>query len=417
MGGSDISFQIIMEDGLYSQLDEVIEANFEDECQLLGKLVDTGSKNEGICNCTTELEVSKKIKEVLTDSGMKVKCLRVKRGRPNVVAESMEGGRRSLIMLAHMDTAPLVQDGSEKSVIRNGNIYGPGVWDMKASIAAYLFALKAIRTTNIRLRGKLVMAFVVDGKNERPSKIGLSYLIRKGIPGKAAILAKPGTERIAIGHRGGYRFKVKTYGEAVKTGGLTWEKKARGRNAIADMAKIIVALDNLELPYKPAKGFPQRKPVVTFPVKIMGGSSAELVPDVCEAWGDVRLMPGNTDKQVKLLITEKLDKLKLGTWEIEDILFVPSMEIEKHEPVVQALYKSSLEVIGRKPKIEGCGMWNDAWMLSARGVPCIAGFGPDGGVDINRDGVGEWVNLDSLKQITKIYARTIVGYLGAEIKN
>jgi acetylornithine deacetylase/succinyl-diaminopimelate desuccinylase-like protein len=128
-------------------------------------------------------------------------------------------------------------------------------------------------------------------------------------------------------------------------------------------------------------------------------------------------MPGNTDRQVKLLISEKLDKLKLGKYELEDVLFVPSMEIEKHEPVVQALFKSTIEVTGKRPKIEGCGLWNDAWMLTERGIPCVAGFGPDGGVDIDPNGVGEWVSLESLKEITKIYARTIVGYLGGEVKN
>jgi len=95
-------------------------------------------------------------------------------------------------------------------------------------------------------------------------------------------------------------------------------------------------------------------------------------------------------------------------WELEDLLFVPSMEIERSEGLVQVMAEQAKEVLGKQPKLEGCGPWNDAWMLTSKDVPCIAGFGPDGGEGPE----GEWVDLDSLKKVTQIYARVIVEYLG-----
>jgi len=54
-------------------------------------------------------------------------------------------------------------------------------------------------------------------------------------------------------------------------------------------------------------------------VKIRGGAAATMVPERCVAYGDVRLMPGNSDKQVKMLIREKLLTMTDLKYEIEDI--------------------------------------------------------------------------------------------------
>jgi len=48
-------------------------------------------------------------------------------------------------------------------------------------------------------------------------------------------------------------------------------------------------------------------------------------------------------------------------------------------------------------------------MLTQSDTPCLAGFGPDGQAE--EDAV-EWVDLDSLKQVTQIITRWILVYLG-----
>lgn len=47
-------------------------------------------------------------------------------------------------------------------------------------------------------------------------------------------------------------------------------------------------------------------------------------------------------------------------------------------------------------------------MLVNKDVPCVAGFGPDGGEEDDT----EWVDLESLKKVTAVYARAIIEYLG-----
>ena len=174
------------------------------------------------------------------------------------------------------------------------------------------------------------------------------------------------------------------------------------------MAKAISALLSLEIPFKPARAFPGRIPVFTFPTKISGGTSINMVPDRCVAYGDVRLMPGNSDAQVKLWIREKLGALGID-YEIEDLLFVPSVEIDPKEEIVEVIQREVEAVMDLKPRLEGIGPWNDAWMLAKRDIPTVCQMPLLGG---GAHGADEWVDLKSLRQLTEVLARVAVGYLG-----
>lgn len=401
---------------LGQDIENKIKENFDEQVKFLASLVQANSINPGSSaprNLDVETGVAKLIREKLLSMKVPVRYLRARSGRPNLVAvEGPQRARKSLLLVGHMDTAPLSGKtlAPFSGLVRNGRMYGMGVLDMKASLSAYVFALKTIKDLGGKLDGKLRFAFTADGKAERPSKWGLSYLLSKGLRAKAALLGKPGTDKIAIGHRGGYRFMLTTRGEAVNTGRKVWERGKVGKNAILDMMKATKLLGDFELPFKQARAFPGRKPVFTFPTKIMGGTSVDVVPDTCVAWGDVRLMPGNTDLQVKLWMEDRLSTAPEIKWEIEDLLFVPSMELDRSELIVQALYEQT-KAVGMETKLEGCGPWNEAWMLTSKDIPCIAGFGPDGGEE---EMEGEWVDLESLKKVTTVYCRLILAWLGAD---
>lgn len=398
---------------LAQQITARVEKNFKQQTKFLTTLVKSRSVNPGPDagrKALVETEVARILRHELKTLGVKTRYWRLRSGRPNLVGVwGPQRARKSLLWVGHMDTAMQPENSVKVAgVVRGGRIFGPGVLDMKSSLSMYIFALRALKELDLNMAGKLRLAFVADGKSELPSKFGLAYILNKGLRAKTAILAKPGLEKIAIGHRGGYRFLLTTFGEAVNTGRRDWERGKRGRNAVWEMIRATQALGSFDLPFKAARAFPGRLPVFTFPVKIKGGTAIDVVPDKCQAWGDVRLMPGNTDTQVKLWIQDKLSQVDRLNWEVEDLLFVPSMEIDKNEPVVQALVQAARNVLGKVPKIEGCGPWNDAWMLTRRDIPCVAGFGPDGG----DDGDGEWVDLESLKKATIIYAQAAVSYLG-----
>ena len=61
-----------------------------------------------------------------------------------------------------------------------------------------------------------------------------------------------------------------------------------------------------------------------------------------------------------------------------------------------------------QPLLEGAGPACDGWMFITKGIPTVCGYGVTcGGVH----GADEWVNIESLKRVTEIYALTIIHYL------
>lgn len=403
---------------LAKNISTAVDKNFDSQVKFLGRLVKTPSVNpftpeNDSLDQPVELPVANLIFNRLKALGFAPKKVGASSKRPNVVCSvGPRRYRKSLILNGHMDT---VQPSGNSKVnpfagtVRKNRLYGVGALDMKGSLSAYVYALKAISDLGINLDGKLTLAFVVDEESGACSQWGTRYLINKGVKAKAAIVGEPGDHTVAIGHRGGYRFKLTTYGQGIHTGLSLWEKKKMGRNAIVDMMTVVRTLQKMEIPFKPAKVFPGRKPVFTFPTRIEGGRSINEVPDRCEAYGDVRLMPGNSSSQVKIWIRDRLSRYPDIKYEVTDLLFVPAVEIDAKEDVVVSLATNAQEVIGDKPQVRGVGPWNCAWMYITRDIPAVGGFGPAGD---NTHQTDEWVSLESLKQVTEVYARTIIDYLG-----
>ena len=402
---------------LDKKLDNFLEENFEEACSFLQKLVQTNSSNPSTPENSQpddpiELGVAQKINEKLSKIGFNPSFKGVSKERPNVVCEIGNSKGPSLILNGHMDTVIPSENYSFDPFsgrIKDGKLYGVGSADMKASLVSFIYVAKAIKSLGLDLNGKLTLTFVVDEEPGGCSDYGTKFLLKNGLSGDGAIVAEPGINKIAIGHRGGYRFKMTTFGESVHTGISDWEKKKRGENAIEAMAEAIEALRGLEIDFNPSSTFPGNKPVFTFPTKIKGGSAINIVPEKCEAYGDVRLLPGSNGGDVRKKMENKLDKKNIK-YKIEDITSVPAIETSPKKRIVKTLSKNYREVVDKKPVKKGCGPWNDGWMFHERNIPVICGFGPSGE---NIHSADEFVYLDSFKKATKIYLKTVIDYLEA----
>lgn len=334
--------------------------------------------------------------------------------RPNVLSTlpGWVSSGKTLILTTHMDTvAP--SDGYTRdpwdAQIENGRLYGLGAADAKAQIAIFVYATHALRCAGIKLPGNLTLAFVVDEEPGACSPFGTHYLLdQQLLHGDAVIVGEPGNDKIAIAHRGLYRFRLQTHGEATHVGLKDWEQGTRGHNAILDMARVAVALSSCALPEVHSVVFPNRKSVFTFPTIIRGGQGMNMVPDSCEAYGDIRLLPGISGNEMRRLIEEQLQELSIKSYQLDDLVSIPAVETDRSAEIVQALLSAVESVTGVKPRMEGVGPACDGWMFNTRGIPTIFGYGVTcGGVH----GADEWVDLASLRTVTEVYARTIMHYL------
>lgn len=362
-----------------------------------------------------EKETARLIFNKLKKFGFKPRFVSSLVNRPNVVCSLKETGKPVLIFNGHMDTVSVGNESKWKyppfsAKITGNRLYGRGAFDMKSSLAAMVFAMKAL--SGLDLRGNLIFTAVVDEEPGAYSEIGAKYLLKQGLRGDVCIVGEPKMDKICIGCKGGYRFKIIVSGESCHTGVLGWEKKTKGINAVLKMAKILLALENLRLKYKPNEFFQARKPIITPGTMIKGGTGINIVPDYCEASVDIRLMPGQNKKQVKQEILDCIKSVKKSDPEIrariKDLAFVPSVFIPPDEKIVKILRENASRVLKRTVKPGTTGTWCDAHFFIAKGILTISGFGPDGG---NLHGLNEFVRVKSVIQASKIYALTAFDFL------
>lgn len=400
----------------------LIDEQFDNEVDFLRRLVQSRSTNHLTPELSTpdvpvEQQVAFVVHEQLQQLGFPASLQGVSTQRPNVMCSipGVDPGGKSLILTTHMDTVEPSKGYTRDpfgAEIEDGRLYGVGVADAKAQIAAFVYATHALRRAGIKLKGNLSLAFVVDEESGACSAFGTRYLLEQGLlKGDAAIVGEPGNRKIATGHRGVYRFRLRTSGEGVHTGLKEWEEGTRGHNAAIDMARLSLSLSECSLPYTPSPSFPGRRPVLTFPTLIHGGNAVNMVPEQCEAYGDVRLLPGTSEEDIRQTLTRCLDQHTNISYLFETVAYVPSAEISQQAEIVQCLSSAIETLTGQQVRREGGGPACDGWMFISRGIPAVCGYGVEcGGVH----GADEWVDIASLRRVTKVYAQTIMQYLGMD---
>jgi acetylornithine deacetylase/succinyl-diaminopimelate desuccinylase-like protein len=95
--------------------------------------------------------------------------------------------------------------------------------------------------------------------------------------------------------------------------------------------------------------------VLPFPTLIRGGSGINVVPSSCEAYGDVRLLPGTSPEEIKRLITERLERFSIPNSQLDDLLEVPAAETHPQAEVVQTQPAAVAVITGTQPRVEGSG--------------------------------------------------------------
>lgn len=118
----------------------------------------------------------------------------------------------------HFDVVPVGKGWTVDpfaGIIRDQKIYGRGVTDQKAGIAASLFAVEAIRREGIQLAGAIEQSATVD--EESGGFAGMAYLASHGFVTRDrtdyVIITEPlNVDRVCLGHRGVYWFEVATEG-------------------------------------------------------------------------------------------------------------------------------------------------------------------------------------------------------------
>src|ERR1043165_6244367 len=103
------------------------------------------------------------------EMGLRVTRQEVEEGRANIVARyEGRGAGRNLMFNGHMDTSNTGRetfltgiDYKPNAMVKNGMIYGLGIYNMKGALVCYTQAVRALQRAGVTLEGDVILAAVV----------------------------------------------------------------------------------------------------------------------------------------------------------------------------------------------------------------------------------------------------------------
>jgi acetylornithine deacetylase len=373
---------------------------------VLQRLVQIDSTNPTLhLDNAGEAQIASFLASRCADLALEVALYEVDPGRMNVVGTLKgSGDGRSLMLNGHTDIVG-VEGMSDPfgGEIREGRLYGRGSQDMKGSLAAMLGAAKAIIDNGIQLRGDLHLAFVVD---EEMLSIGTADLVRC-LQTDAAIVTEPTDLHVCRAHRGFIWYDVTTHGRAAH--GSRYDE---GIDAIMHMGRFLTGLDELEKELRRRPPYPLTGPPSIHASLIEGGTEISVYPAQCRLTLERRTVPGERVEAATAELQAIINTLSAvdPTFkaEVNATFDRDPFEVSEDAAIVQTLDAVVSRHVGAKQPHTGATFWTDAALLAAEGIETVL-IGPSGA---GLHSAVEWVDLQSVYDLSQILAETAVAYCG-----
>jgi acetylornithine deacetylase len=343
--------------------------------------------------------------------------------RPSVIARVPGSAPGPVLMLCgHLDTKPPGDMAAWRTdpfdpVLADGELIGLGSGDMKAAVAAMVYAAAAL-VENPGHAGELLLVFTAD--EEAGSAQGAKWLAENGVlAADVAVLGEPcgvvrEWEAIDVVSRGAALFKVKVFGTQMHS---SISDRLPAVNASLKMARLMDRMDRRlkdQLTFTPHP-LVERGPTVNVGVAVSGGVFYGVYPGYAEFACDIRTLPGMTEEQMvadleRFLAEAMADDPELRA-ELAFEIFVEATEIATDEPIVAALQEAAALVLDEPPVLDAFpGATDAAHIQLIAGIPTVAAFGP--GFLPRAHSPNESLPADSVADAARIYALASARYLG-----
>ncbi len=337
--------------------------------------------------------------------------------RPNVVGiwrGSEKQSAKSLMFSSHIDVVLGLQGRFPPyaPVRQNDKLYGRGSNDMKGGLAASILAVRCLQELGVKLRGDVYVESVVD--EEMGGSNGTLASRLRGHNADACIIPEPNNMLVSPAHKGGSIWDITIKGVP----GMPFTATAL-INPAYGVGHLIVAIEawekarNLRTKPHPLYESNPGLPVVLSRVEagdfIPGTGNSVPSKAMLAVWAEV--YPGTTRDELYNDLIGHLKQIAAQTpviqqCEIEieqEIRFLPGSAIPADHPIVQTVSRIYEQVEHKPATVCGAPFACDAYVFSLHADTPYVILGPRGG---NAHAIDEWVMIDDLIALTKIYALT-----------
>jgi acetylornithine deacetylase/succinyl-diaminopimelate desuccinylase-like protein len=354
-----------------------------------------------------ETQIIEYAKDLFEDNGLKTE-IHGSKERPNLISILNPRKEPYLVFNAHLDTKPII-DKDEwltdpfSPIIKDGILYGRGASDCKAPCAVLFHILEILH--QLDLDCAIGVQLVCD--EEMGGKYGTKLLVNEMLEGSLrkpdyVIVGEKSNLKLRIAQRGKFEFSIRFKG--------TPSHKSRyvKANSISKAAKGVLAIQKKIDKYHPWIGNALRN------VTSINASSPTGIPSECVVDVYRGLLIGESPETVITEIRDALNEAGDGdtdwNWDLDaqvddqgKFIYLPPNYTPPDNKLVKTMYNSIKLVLGKEAELfnEYAGQ-NDGRFYRQLGIPTVS-YGAIGG---NHHSPNEFVEINSLKKLAKIYIAT-----------
>ncbi|MBC7684314.1 MAG: M20/M25/M40 family metallo-hydrolase [Bdellovibrionales bacterium] len=333
-----------------------------------------------------------------------------------IVRRPYQAGGITIALNAHGDVVPPGEGWTHPpygGVIEAGFIYGRAAAVSKCDFATFIFAVRALESLGVPLKGGVELHFTYD--EEFGGLFGPGWLLEQQLTRPDFVIAAGFSYAIITAHNACLQLEVTVHGKSghgamPQTGHDALQAATRVLNALYGelpaLAKIKSAVDGIDSP-------------TMLVGRIEGGTNTNVVPGNVVLKLDRRMIPEEdpvvVEAQVRALIENAVQGLPGIRVEIRRLLLSQALRpLPGSEQLVASLQKNARAVIGETIPAQGTPLYADARLYGEHGIPAVLyGAGPRTVPESNAKKADERLALDDLRKATKVVALTLLDFLRA----
>lgn len=403
----------------YTQLDQWIDAHFDEEVRFLQELVrvptDTPPGNNAPhAEHTAELLQAFGMhaeKHAVPDEEVKAHGLQ---SITNLIVRRQYGAGKTIALNAHGDVVPPGEGWTHPPYggeIVDGKLYGRAAAVSKCDFASYTFAVRALESLNAKLNGAVELHFTYD--EEFGGELGPAWLLEHKLTKPDYLIAAGFSYQVITAHNGCLQMEVTVHGTMAHAA-----IPDSGVDALQGAVKILNALYEQNERYKTITSHIKG---ITHPYLnvglIAGGTNTNVIPGKVVFKLDRRMIPeensAEVEADVRRVIHEAAATMPNIRVEIKRILLAESWKPQTtNAPLINALQTHGKAVFGEDIPTSGTPLYTDVRIYGAAGVPAaIYGAGPRTVLESNAKRADENIVLEDLRRATKVVARSLYDLL------
>ena len=331
-----------------------------------------------------------------------------------IVRRHYGDGGPTIALNAHGDVVPPGEGwthGPYSGDIEDGKLYGRAAAVSKSDFASFTFAVRALESLGLPLKGGVELHFTYD--EEFGGELGPGWLLQQGLTKPDLLIAAGFSYQVVTAHNGCLQLEVTLHGLASHAA-----YPHTGVDALQAATKLLTALyaynDVLRTRLSQVQG-------ITHPYlnvgRIEGGSNTNVVPGKVVLKLDRRMIPEEdaaaAEAEVRALIEITVAQSPGIRLEFKRLLLAQSLQpLPGNAALLAAIQKHGLEVFGEPIPESGTPLYTDVRLYGAHGVPAVIyGAGPRTVLESNAKRADEHIMLSDLRGATKVIARTLLDLL------